>query len=150
MWKKILLLGVLFLSLIGWYGLVFWWTLVFSAEIKFLGASSHDVYLDNKELSSTIVIYESNSDISAYSVSSSCEVESEFLESYKSLYFFSVKYLSGETCKNGNIILEHNDEKIIPSLTRLELKNYNSSTWCIGRLLFRGSLCITRRGEKRD
>lgn len=125
MWKKLFLLAVLLLSCIwGGYGLVFWWNLVFNPDISFVGTTGSKIYLDDENLSTTIVVYQANVDISRYEVSSSCEVKSTFLESYKSLYFFSLDYSWAAKCRNGNIILSSGEEKIISSMTRLELSYF--------------------------
>jgi len=123
MWKKILLAFALFLGLIGWYGFVFGWNLVFNPDIKYVGTSSQRVYLDDSELATTILVYQSNIDISQYTVVSSCKIKSQFLESYKSLYFFELDYSSDVQCKNGNIVLQAGTEKIISTITKLELEN---------------------------
>lgn len=125
MWKKLLLLGVLLLSCVWWgYGLVFWGNLVFDPDIRFVWTTSQKIYLDDENLSTTIVVYQSNVDISNYNIRSSCEVDSNFLESYKSLYFFSLDYSSAQECKNGNIVLSSGEDKVISSMTRLTLSNY--------------------------
>jgi len=68
-------------------------------------------------------VYQSNIDISQYTVVSSCKIKSQFLESYKSLYFFELDYSSDVQCKNGNLVLQAGTEKIISTITKLELEN---------------------------
>jgi len=62
-------------------------------------------------------------DLSSYSISSSCDISSEFLEYYKTLYFFRVDYSNAPDCKNGNIVLERSGEKLVSSITKLNLSN---------------------------
>ncbi len=122
MWKKIILVVTLLLGSIWWgYSLVFGNNLIFTPDIRFAGLVSRDIYLDNEDLSSTVVIYKSNIDISSYQISSSCNINSQFLESYKTLYFFKLNFVRGASCKNGNIILESTQGKIVPSLTKLTI-----------------------------
>ena len=123
MWKKIILLWVLLLSCLGGYGLVFWGNLVFNPEAKFVGSTAKKIYLEANELSSSVVVYQSNMDLSSYSISSSCDISSEFLEYYKTLYFFRVDYSNAPDCKNGNIVLERSGEKLVSSITKLNLSN---------------------------
>lgn len=93
------------------------------SEIKYVGSSSSKIYIDDPKLSSTVLIYKSNIDISWYNLHSSCEINYSFLEEYKSLYFFKVDYGENSLCKNGNIVLENAGAKIISSLTRLHIRD---------------------------
>ncbi len=91
--------------------------------IEFAGVFSDNIYLDDPDADSTVVIYRANTDISEAHVVATCGVASKFLGKQKSLYFFEVDYSNIPDCKNGNIILFHNGEKIPTSLRKLELRN---------------------------
>ena len=124
MWKKYIFLsvitGIIALSSLSF---VFWSGIHLATQANFVWASSKNIFLEDAHLDSTIVVYSSDFDLSAANVSSSCNIISKFLESYRGLYFFEVDYSGVSSCKNGNIVLEIQGKKIENSLTTLNLKN---------------------------
>ncbi|MDA9129250.1 M23 family metallopeptidase [Candidatus Gracilibacteria bacterium] len=122
MGKKIFLLLILICSSIGGYGLVFGSSLVFGVEISYVGTVSEKIFLDDENLSKTIVSYRSNTNISDYEIYSSCESSTQFLEKYKGVYFFEIDFHGNTECKNEYIILKNPEtqEKIVNSMSELE------------------------------
>ncbi len=91
--------------------------------MTYAGSLGEEIFLGDPDLSHTVVIYKSESDLSDYEVTGNCDITSEYLDTYKSLYLFKVTY-TGQSCSNGNILLEKNGNKIPASLTRLTLTGY--------------------------
>lgn len=125
--KKIILFLIVLCSSIGGYGLVFWSSLVFGVDISYIGTLSDKIYLDDGELSKTVLVYRSNTNISDYAVYSACVSETNFLKRHKGVYFFEVDFSQTESCKNENIILKNpkTEEKIVNSMSRLEFIHQN-------------------------
>ena len=86
-----------------------------------MGAASQNIFLDSNHLDSTIVVFQSDADISTASVTSNCAMKSKFLTSFKGLSFFEVDYSEAKDCKNGSIVLQMQGKKIPNSLTTLNL-----------------------------
>ena len=116
-------------SSIGGYGLVFGSSLVFGVDISYVGTLSENMYLDDGELSKTVLVYRSNTNISDYSVYSSCASETNFLKRHKGIYFFEVDFSQSQNCKNENIILQNpkTQEKIVNSMSKLEFIHHNQT-----------------------
>ena len=110
----------LILGLIWGYNLVFSSSFVFNPEIKYIGTLSENIYLDDENLSKTIIAYESNINISHYSVYSSCDIDYSFLEKYKSYYFFEVDFTTDSDCGNNNIALSHDGETVLTTLSQVD------------------------------
>lgn len=91
--------------------------------MSFIGSASKTIFLDTPHLDSTIVVFQSDTDISSAVVTSNCTITSKFLTNYKGLSFFEVDYSTTNDCKNGSIVLEMQGKKIPNSLATLELKN---------------------------
>lgn len=108
----------MWIGIIWGYSLVFSTNFVFTPETKFFSSVSPNIYLWDETLSSTIIWYKSTHDISSAVIHSTCETKTTFLEKDEGVYYFALQYL-GDTCRNKNIILKHEDELIIE--TSLEL-----------------------------
>ncbi len=120
MLKKVLL-GILWIcGIIGWYGLVFSMNFIFTPETKLVVTLSPNIYLWDDVLSSTILGYKSNTDISSAVIHSSCDTETQFLEEFEGVSYFSLKYL-GNNCKNANIILKVEGERILNTASELKI-----------------------------
>lgn len=121
--KNFILTVIVLLVSAGCCGLVFGSSLVFGADTRFVTALSDTVYTDNPTLSKTILVYQSNLDISGYNLSSSCKISTRFLTSEKSLYFFEVDYAASSSCSDRSISLAYNNEVLSSTKTNLEIKN---------------------------
>lgn len=108
MWKYFLLICTSILSCGLWYGLVFWGNLSFSTEIQFWTTIWSQVILEDDTLSSTVVVYTSNVNLSSFEVHSLCESESRFITSHKNLYFFEVSY-TWDMCSSNSIVLKEGE-----------------------------------------
>jgi len=121
MWKIPLLILVSIVWCIGWYGLVFWWNVNFQSDVRYAASLGEGVFLDSDSLSSSIVAFYANHDVSSADIISNCDITSEFLDTYKNLYFFRVDYSSANDCKNGNIVVSIDGEVYGKSVGQLEL-----------------------------
>ena len=77
--------------------------------------------MGEEPLAKTILIYQANTDISGAEVISSCNPQTQFLESYRGLYFFEVDYSSDTTCRNGNTLLKFSDQRLLSTLSTLKI-----------------------------
>jgi len=118
--KKILLVSLLFCWIIWGYSLVFSTNFVFTVETKQIVTISPNIYLGDKELSSTVIGYESNKNISSATIHSSCNTESKFLEYFNGIYYFSLKYLDNK-CGNKNIILKYDGSYLLNTASKLNI-----------------------------
>ncbi len=123
MWKTLLWFFLWIMTLVGWYGLVFGSNFVFGSDTRFLATLSDNIYPDIPGLSSTVIIFQSKTDISSFSVQSLCSIESKFLTQAQGLYFFQVDYANASKCSNGNIYLENAGQKYIGTMHDLIIKN---------------------------
>lgn len=129
MWKKILLAAILLVSSIWGYSLVFSSSLVFGFEVEYMWELSSQVYLDDTKLSKTIVAYKANSDISEYTIHSSCNTDTKFIQKYKNIYFFQVDFSQNRQCSNNNIVLHNGEDIIVHTMSQLDFipKNHKFS-----------------------
>jgi hypothetical protein len=100
---------------------VFGSNLVFGSDTRFVATLSDTVYPENSELSKTIAIFQSQSDISKFKVQSLCNISSSFLIQEQGLYFFEIDYKNAIDCKNGNIYLENLGQKYVGTMHDLEI-----------------------------
>ena len=117
MLKKIFLWLALFASILWASSFVFGYSLIFSNEITLDQKLSSNIYLDSDEINNTVLGFSSSSNISEYEVYSNCTTSSEFLNSYKSVYYFQVSFL--EDCKNQTIILKQGENIYLTTSTKL-------------------------------
>ena len=94
------------------YGLVFWGSIIFSDEIRFVRPLSWEIILWDKNLSKDILIFQSNTDISSGVISSICDIDSRFIERSQDLYFFEIDYSASPSCSNSNFVLKMWDSKV--------------------------------------
>ncbi len=111
---------IFIVSIIWCYSFVFWSELIFTKDIKFVSSLTNNIYLDSNKLNSNIIIFKSNIDISNYNLSSSCNISSKYINNYKSLYFFKVKY-KDNNCNNPNLILKRGEELLVQTNFKLNL-----------------------------
>ena len=123
MWKIIALLWVTTLGLVWGVSFVFGGNLVFNPEVRFVTSASQTVYLDNDSLNSTVLVYQSNIDISDAAITSLCDISSELLTQSKWVYFFRVDYSQAGDCKNGNIVLSLWEDDYVNTIHTLNLVN---------------------------
>lgn len=71
-----------------------------------------NIYLDSQKVDNTYFLYESDTDISGYSLSSQCEVNSKFIWKNRWYYLFKVRYLD-DLCDDGTISLIDSNSQII-------------------------------------
>jgi len=83
--KLLLLLTVLLIGTVGWYGFVSSWFLTFSSDAKLVSKTSPNIFLDSEKLNNIVLVFKSNENIKNHTLHSSCETETEFLDSYQSL-----------------------------------------------------------------
>lgn len=95
---------------------------IFQSDAVFVWALSKNIYKDVPELSQTIVVYQSNGDISNYEVHSSCNSSSRFLGSEQNLFFFEFSY-TDQLCENANIVLSYEGKRAPSSLTSLNIRS---------------------------
>lgn len=105
MWKIIVLLSLTTVGLVWGYGFVSWWNLVFNPEVRFATSVSQDIYLNSPDLTTTVLVYQSNINLENAHITSLCDISSEFITESKGLYFFRVDYSQDVDCNNGNVVL---------------------------------------------
>lgn len=69
-----------------------------------------------------VLVFKSNENLKNHTLHSSCDTETEFLDSYKSLYFFKVTY-TGEGCDNPNLTLKNGEDILVNTLFKVNLVN---------------------------
>lgn len=117
MLKKILL-GLFLLAALVWSGsFVFGYNFIFITDVALSSKVSPNIYTDSVNLNSTILGFSSPSDLSLYQVHSNCEVQSQYLENFWSIYYFKVKF--PKDCKNPNIVLKNGEEVLLNTTTKL-------------------------------
>jgi len=124
MLKYIFLIFASILGCIWGYNLVFWGTLNFSPEISFGTSLGKIIVPGDDNLSKDILVYTSNINISDSEVSSLCDTQSRFIDSYKNLYFFEISYLSTD-CDSTSVVLESEGTIYGNSITNLNLVHKN-------------------------
>jgi len=126
MWKAILstLLVSVFLWL-SWYSIVSWGYLVFNPEVRFVTSAWDTIYLEQDVSAKTVLVYSSNFDISQAKINSLCDIRSQYLDSYKNLYFFEVDYSSDLECNNGNVVLQLWEEIYWNTIYKLDVTKGN-------------------------
>ena len=107
---------------IGWYSFVSSWFLSYDSEIKLVSQTSPSVFLDSDKLNNVVVVFKSNQNLKNHILQSSCDTETEFLDSHKSLYFFKVTYLD-RSCSNPNLTLKKDENIIVHTLFQINLVN---------------------------
>lgn len=128
---KNIVLGLLGLfGIIGWTTLVFGTGFVFTPETNIKFVLSPNIYLGNSQLSETIIGYDSTIDIRSAKIHSLCNTQSQFIDKYESVYYFSLKYI-GSACNNENIVLQHGENYIPTTAMKLNIVTY----WDIFNLL---------------
>ena len=120
--KWFLFLAILLVGSIGWYSFVSSWFLSYDSEIKLVSQTSPSVFLDSDKLNNVVVVFKSNQNLKNHILQSSCDTETEFLDSHKSLYFFKVTYLD-PSCSNPNLTLKKDENIIVHTLFQINLVN---------------------------
>ncbi len=123
MLKKIFLFIILIIWVVWWYSLVSWSVSLSSANITLAWKLSENIFLGSEGLNSTILIYKSDYDIKDFTLHSTCNVESKFLNNYNNLYFFEVKYLD-KKCNNPNIVLKYQEQVFSNTIVSLNFVSY--------------------------
>ena len=108
----------------SWVVTVFWTDLVFEAKIKETEVLSNNIFLDDKDLSSTYIFYTSPIDLSNYSLKSSCNISSKYSWNIWDKYTFKITYL--DDCFYWLTHLQ-NPEGVILKSSKLKLNVYNRS-----------------------
>jgi len=122
MWKNLLVIISLFgVCGVFWFGFVFGGNIVFNPEIRFRMSVSDDIYMNSDVLNKNVLVYQSNVDITNATISSLCNINSEFLASQDELYFFSVDYTNDTECKNGNVVLTLGEDSYANTIHKLNL-----------------------------
>jgi len=135
--KKLLLtFSVLILLWVG-ASFVFWNFINFDKNIKFIEANSKNIYPDSKKLDNNILVFQSNVDISKYTINSFCENEFKFIWKKKinkswnwDIYFFNFKLLDN-TCDNPNFLLKNWKEIFSKSSFKLNIIKKINLFWLI-------------------
>lgn len=109
--KKVILYLLILLLIFTWYKFVYSSFFVLE-DIKLLNILSKNIYPNSQKLNSTIIVFNSNIDISKYSFQTFCKSDSEFLYKLNNNYFFSLK-ITDQNCTNSNFYLKDNN-KIFP------------------------------------
>jgi len=82
---------------------------------------SDDIYINSDVLNKNVLVYQSNIDISNATISSLCDINSEFLTSQDGLFFFSVDYTNDAGCRNGNVVLTLGEDSYANTIHKLNL-----------------------------
>ena len=120
--KWFLFLIVLLVGSVGWYGFVSSGFLSYDTEIELVSQTSPSVFLDSDKLNNVVLVFKSNQNLKNHILQSSCDTETEFLDSYKSLHFFKVTYLD-PSCSNPNLTLKKGEDIIVHTLFQINLVN---------------------------
>ena len=113
------------ISVVFWVVTVFWTDLVFLPQINNTEFLSKNIFLDDRKMQSTYVFFSSSSDLSAYNLSSSCNIKSKFLWENNDEYAFKLTYLW--ECSSSIIFMETKEKVIIKnSFIKLNLFNKNN------------------------
>lgn len=130
MWKSTL--GIFVASLLlglWWYSFVSGWYLTFNPEVQFITSAGDTLYIQEDSEAKTVLVYNSNFDISTASIKSLCDIESRYLDSYKNLYFFEVDFTRDMACNNGNVVLQLGEEIYGNTIHTLEVIQKNEVFW---------------------
>ena len=84
--------------------------------------TSPSVFLDSDKLNNVVLVFRSNQNLKDHILNSSCETETEYIDNYKSLYFFNVTYLD-PNCSNLNLILKKDETILVDTLFTINLVN---------------------------
>ena len=125
MWKYILLLFTLIVGVVGGYGFVFWGNIVFSNEIRYVSGNSDEVFLDNPDLDSVYVVFQSNINISGAEIVSVCDISYNFEENYRDMYLFELDYSQAPDCKNGSFVLKVDNQIVANASGQVTLLSKN-------------------------
>lgn len=125
MWKNIFFWILLLIGSIWGYGWVFWSSFVFGVDIEYMGTLSEDVYLDDTNLSKTVVVYKANVNLSDYSVLSTCAMSSRFIDRYKGIYFFELNFQNVTDCRDTDISLYNEGVSVWSDTTKIRLISYS-------------------------
>lgn len=96
---------------------MFGYNFIFTNSISLDEKLSPNIYLDSQDLNSTVLGFSSITDISGYEIHSNCDTTSQFLEQYKSVYYFRLSFLAD--CSNPNIILKNGEDIYLTTTTKL-------------------------------
>jgi len=128
--KLILTLSALILLWV-WVSFVFWNFINFEKNIQFIDANSINIFPDSKNINTNLLVFKSNTDISNYSIKTSCKNSFKFIwkKDFSSnlwwdVYFFNFKILN-KNCENPNFILKNEKEIFIKSSFKLNIENKN-------------------------
>ena len=115
---------IIFITVISWVVTVFWTNLVFKAKISKIEIIGKNIFLDDKKLANTYIIYTSLNDLSKYKLKSSCPIYSKFSGWNWDKYFFKITYL--DNCFYGLTYLQAPDSTILRD-SKIKLKVFNKS-----------------------
>lgn len=126
MWKSVLaIIGVSIFIGLFWYNFVSGWYLVFNPEVRFVTSAGDTVYLEEDTDATTVLVYNSNFNISQATINSLCDIDSRFLDSYKDLYFFEVDYKNDLDCDNWNVVLQLWEEIYGNTIYKLDVTKWS-------------------------
>ena len=103
---------------------VFSTDLIFIPQVNNSSLLSKNIFLDDRKMQSTYVFFSSNSDLSAYDLSSSCNINSKFFWEKDNAYAFKITFL--EKCSNPIVFLQ-TKEKIFIKNSVIKLNLFNKS-----------------------
>jgi len=103
LYKSILTYLIITLFVFLWVSVVFWSNLVFESKILSVDKLSNNIFLWSQNLKNNIVVFKSNLDLSNYSLTNSCNINSKFLWKKLNEYFFLVNY--NLSCKDSFVYL---------------------------------------------
>ncbi len=116
--KLITLFVILFLILGSFF--VYFNYINIEKKIEFYGSISKNIFLESEKLNWTLLFFKSNTDISNYSLLSTCKVDFKYLSKKKNKYIYKLDFL-GNNCVNSSFYLKKNWEKIKESNFRLNI-----------------------------
>lgn len=121
---KIFILALILCAGLWVSGLVFWGTMNFKTDIKYVWSVAETVYVDHPSTAKNVVVFHSNIDISSGTVVSSCNIdESLYVAKYQKYYFFLLDYSTDVWCRNEYISFSLEGE-IFPGATgKLKLQS---------------------------
>ncbi len=104
--KKIYIPIFVLLIILGFYSFVFSFfnNILQNTNVNFV--VNKNIYLNNKNLNKTFVVYWSDIDLSKYKLYSKCSKNSSFLKSEKNLYVFKIENFD-KNCLDPNIYLQN-------------------------------------------